>query len=381
MNLPIYLDYNATTPVDPAVLDALLPYFSKKFGNAASSTHAYGWIANDAVERARLRIANLLNCEEQQLVFTSGSTEAINLAIKGVWGVYSPRKGKHIITSKTEHKAVLDVCKYLESKGARVTYLDVDKNGLVDLDQLRSTITDETILVSIMYANNETGVIQPMWEIADIVHEKGGIFMSDATQAIGKVGVDIDETGIDLLCLSGHKFYGPKGIGALFYRRKKPRVALEALIHGGGHQRGLRSGTLNVPAIVGLGKAAELARDNWPEFKEVIGSLRDEFERKLAEFPDIIINGKNAVRLPNTSSIIFKGIKASRLIELTKGVIAVSTGSACTSEVMEPSHVLSAMGLTEEECYASIRFSLGRYTTEDDINHTLGILKERLAQK
>ncbi len=375
----IYLDYNSTTPVAPEVLEKMLPYFSEKFGNASSSTHSYGWVAKSAVETAQQQVAGLIGCEAQQLLFTSGSTEAINLAIKGLWALYSPRKGKHIITCKTEHKAVLDVCEFLEKKaGARVTYLDVDANGSIDIEALKAALTDETILVSIMLANNETGVIQPMRAISNIVHDAGSILMSDATQAIGKIPVNVDELGIDLLCLSGHKFYGPKGVGALFFRRRSPRVALEALIHGGGHQRNLRSGTLNVAGIVGLGAAAEFAQNNLENFQSNTLDLRDFLEQQFTEHFQVHINGKEALRLANTSNISFSGKAASRIIEVIKGSIAVSTGSACTSEVMEPSHVLKAMGLSDADSYASIRFSLGWNTTKADILQVFDVFKARL---
>lgn len=376
---PIYLDYNATTPVDEEVLEAMLPYFHEKFGNAASTTHPYGWVANSAVEKAQEQVAKALLCEAQQIAFTSGSTEAINTAIKGVWELYSPRKGKHIVTCQTEHKAVLDTCSYLEKfHQANVTYLSVDENGLIDTEDLKSVVTDETILVSIMHANNETGIIQPMKEIADIVHKYNSILMSDITQSIGKIPCNLEELGIDLACISAHKFYGPKGVGALFYRRRNPRVALEALIHGGGHQRGIRSGTLNVPGIVGLGKAIELASKNQQQYFTTVQKLRNSFEKMLNNEADIEVIGKNANRLPNTSNIHFNGINASKMIELTNGAIAVSTGSACTSANLQPSHVLKAMGFPVDDNFSSIRFSIGKYTTEKELNKTVQVLKDRL---
>lgn len=374
----IYLDYNATTPVADEVLQTMLPYFSEKFGNAASTTHPFGWVAKDAVELSRSQIAKALHCEEQQLVFTSGSTEAINLAIKGVWELYSPRKGRHIVTSQTEHKAVLDVCAYLEKfHGAEVTYLPVDSSGLIDLEQLQAVVTDKTILVAIMHSNNETGVIQPLKKISDIVHEKGSIFMSDCTQSVGKIPIDVEELGIDLCCVSAHKFYGPKGIGALFYRRRDPRVALQPLIHGGGHQRGLRSGTLPIPLIVGLGAAIERATKKQVEFYQKTSTLRNLLEQQLASVTPIHINGNKNSRLPNTSNISFDAIEANKMIQLTNGAMAVSTGSACTSSTLKPSHVLQAMQGNEDK-RGSVRFSLGWSTTKEEIEKVVAVIQDRL---
>ena len=376
---PIYLDYNATTPVDKRVLDAMLPYFTDKFGNASSTTHPYGWLANSAVEQAQEQVASAFGCEAQQVVFTSGSTESINLAIKGVWELYAPRKGKHIVTCKTEHKAVLDTCAYLEKfQDATVTYLNVDKQGLIDLNELEEAITDQTILVSIMHANNETGVIQPIQQISKIVHDNDSIFMSDCTQSIGKIPFDVNELGIDLACVSAHKFYGPKGIGALFYRRRNPRVAMEAVIHGGGHQRGMRSGTFNVPAIVGLGKAIELAVEEQEEFAANTSGLRNQLESSLQQITNCSILAEKTERLPNTSNVHFTEIDANKMIQLTNGAIAVSTGSACTSANLQPSHVLKAMGFPVEDNFSSIRFSLGKYTTEEEIMKAVAVLKERI---
>ena len=366
----IYLDYNATTPVDEQVLQTMLPYFSEKFGNAASSTHLLGAQAKDAVEIARHHVANTIHCEAQEIIFTSGSTEAINHAIKGAFQLYQ-HKGKHIVTVKTEHKAVIDTCKYLEKKGATITYLNVDKDGLIDLDELDKAISHETILVCVMYANNETGVVQDIKKIAQITHQKNSIFFCDATQAIGKMPINVQADGIDLMCLSAHKMYGPKGIGALFVRRKNPRVALEPLLHGGGHERGWRSGTLNVPAIVGLGKACDIIGEN-----KFIEKLRDELEDALlAHYQDKInINGKHAIRLANTSNITFP-FKAVDLIRQTKSLLSIATGSACTSAENTPSHVLTAMGLSREQAEKSIRFSLGKYTTETEIQTVLTLIK------
>lgn len=368
----IYLDYNATTPVDEEVLQNMLPYFSLKFGNAASSTHLLGAQSKDAVENARNKIAKTINCETQEIIFTSGSTEAINLAIKGVYNTYY-KKGNHIITVETEHKAVLDTCKFLEKKGAEITYLKVDKNGLINLQELENAITEKTVLVCIMYANNETGVIQNIQETSKITHQKNTIFFCDATQAIGKTPVDVKKEGIDLMCLSAHKFYGPKGIGALYISRKNPRVTLEPIIHGGGHERGLRSGTLNTPNIVGLGKACEIISFD----KNTKENLRDYFENTLInQFGSKIkVNGKNANRIPNTSNITFP-FKAADFIRHTKIKLAIATGSACTSVENLPSHVLTAMQLSKEDAEKSIRFSLGKYTTREELNQVIELIKE-----
>ncbi len=366
------MDYNATTPVDKRVLDAMLPYFSDKFGNAASRTHAFGWVAEDAVKTAREQVAGLINCTSQEIVFTSGATEAINLAIKGVWENYRS-KGSHIVTVKTEHKAVLDTCRQLEKKGASVTYLDVDREGLVDLAELKSVLRPDTILVAVMYVNNETGVIQPVEQIAELVHKNNSIFMCDATQAAGKINCDVEELGIDLLCLSGHKLYGPKGAGALYVRRKNPRVALAAQIDGGGHERGLRSGTLNVPGIVGLGAACALAKGEMWDDSARISRLRTRLEQQLCDIGNVYINGSIKNRLFNVSSITFKGIRSEKLISKLPN-LAVAMGSACTSAVAEPSHVLKAMGLSDEDSYGTVRFSLGKYTTAEEVEEVVGLV-------
>lgn len=365
----IYLDYNATTPVDEQVLQEMLPYFSIKFGNAASATHLFGIQAKDAVEQARTQIAKTIHCETQELIFTSGATEAINIAIKGIYNLYQ-QKGNHIITVQTEHKAVLDTCAYLEKKGAQITYLKVDADGLIDLNELERLITDKTILVAVMYANNETGVLQNIEAISKIVHTKNSIFFCDATQAIGKINIDVQKDGIDLMCISAHKFYGPKGIGALYFRRKNPRVSLETFLHGGGHERNIRSGTLNVSAITGLGKACEII-----SYNDEVKNLRDYFENTLLDKfkSEITINGKNAPRLPNTSNITFP-FKAVDFIHQTKNKLAVATGSACTSAENLPSHVLTAMGLDKVTAERSIRFSLGKYTTKDEIDEVLKMI-------
>ena len=374
----IYLDYNSTTPVDSCVLEAMLPYFTEKFGNAASKTHSFGWVAEAAVEQARERVGKLINATPHEIIFTSGATEAINLALKGVFENYQS-KGNHIVTVSTEHKAVLDTCKFLETKGAQVTYLPVNREGLIDLNQLSNSITQSTILVCVMYANNETGVMQPINEIAKIVHEKGSIFTCDATQAVGKIKVDVESDGIDLLSLSAHKMYGPKGIGSLFVRRKNPRVTLSPLIHGGGHERGLRSGTLNVPGIVGLGKACEIAEKEMWDDATRISQLRTMLEQKLLDIGNVFVNGSIKNRLPNVTNLSFSGIKADSLIAQLPD-IAVSSGSACTSAIAEPSHVLKAMGISDEMAYSSIRFSLGKFTTKEEIEITLEKIKEKIKE-
>ncbi len=374
---PVYLDYNSTTPVDERVLDVMFPYFTTKFGNAASKTHSYGWIAEDAIKQAREQIANLINAEEEEIIFTSGATEAINLALKGVYDIYKV-KGNHIITVTTEHSAVLDTCKTLEKKGAVITYLSVDREGMIDIQELKNAITAQTILISVMYANNETGVTQQMRPIAELAHEKGIIFMSDATQAVGKIRVDVIEDGIDLLCLSAHKIYGPKGVGALYVRRKNPKVRLASQIDGGGHERGLRSGTLNVPGIVGLGKACEIAgTEMWDDAKR-ISTLRTQLEHAFIDnLGNVFVNGSQKYRIPNVTNLSFQGVKADTLITALKD-IALATGSACSSASMEPSHVLKAMGLSDELSYSSIRFSLGKYTSEEEIVYAISKISEAI---
>ena len=375
----IYLDYNATTPVDERVLQDMLPYFSTYFGNAASKTHPVGWQAQAAVEKARKQVADFINCEEGEIIFTSGSTESCNLAMKGVYDKYQS-KGNHIITVATEHKAVLDTCASLEKKGTQITYLSVSPEGLIDLDELKNAITEKTILVCVMLANNETGVIQPIEQIAEIVHQHNSILFCDATQAAGKMSIDVNELGVDLLCLSAHKFYGPKGIGALFVRRKNPRVVLQEQINGGGHENGLRSGTLNIPAIVGLGKACEIAQQEMWDNNIKTSALRAKLEHQLLDIDGLRINGSTKYRLYNTSNLCFSGIKASELIAKINSRICVAAGSACTSALAQPSHVLKAMGLSEDDCYASIRFSLGKYTNEDEINTAIDLIKKAVSK-
>ncbi|MFL5764479.1 MAG: cysteine desulfurase family protein [Bacteroidia bacterium] len=369
MEMPVYLDYNSTTPVDKRVLDGMLPYFTEKFGNAASRTHSFGWIAEDAVKKARQQVASLIGCLDQEIIFTSGATEAINLALKGIWENYQA-KGKHFITVKTEHKAVLDTFASLQKQGAEVTYLPVDREGLIDSGDLKAALRKDTVLVAVMYANNETGVIQPVKQIADLVHANGSIFFCDATQAVGKINIDVQDEHIDLMCISAHKFYGPKGIGALYVRRRDPRVTLAAQIDGGGHERGLRSGTLNVPGIVGLGKACELAQNEMWEDAARLSKLRTKLEQALCDLPDVFINGSIKHRLFNTANICFHGRRSETIIKQIPN-IAVSMGSACTSAIPEPSHVLKAMGINDEDSYSSVRLSLGKYTTEQEMKKVI----------
>ncbi len=359
MNRPIYLDYNATTPVDSRVLETMLPWFTEQFGNAASRTHLYGWEAAEAVETARRQIARILGATEKEIVFTSGATESNNLALMGVFEASSK---KHFITVQTEHKAILDVCTHLEKLGGEVTYLAPDTDGLITPQQLIDALRPNTALVSVMWANNETGVIQPIRELARVCNERGVLFHSDATQAVGKLPVSVE--GIDLLSLSAHKLYGPKGIGALYVRKGTP---LSIQMHGGGHERGRRSGTLNVPGIVGLGRAAELAQQTLSQEAERLAALRDQLETELLQqIPGTRVNGSRTSRLPQVSNLAFEAVDGEALlINLTR--IAVSNGSACTSASVLPSHVLKAMGLSDDLAHASVRFSLGRYTTEEDI--------------
>ena len=368
MNLPIYLDSHATTRTDPRVLEAMLPYFTAHFGNAASRNHSFGWEAEEGTEKARKQIANLIGATPKEIVFTSGATESNNLALKGVAEMYSER-GNHIITQVIEHKAVLDTCKRLEKEGIRVTYLPVQQNGLIDLNQLRDAITDKTILISIMYANNEIGVVQPVKEISKIAREKGILFHSDAVQAVGKIPVNVMEDGIDILSLTAHKLYGPKGVGALYVRRRNPRVQLTAQIDGGGHERGMRSGTLNVPGIVGLGAACELAQQLMPEESKRMAFLRDRLKDNLmTELDEVYINGTMEHRLPHNLNISFAYVEGESLL-MGINDIAVSSGSACTSATLEPSYVLKALGAGDDLAHSSIRFGIGRFNTEDEIDY------------
>lgn len=368
----IYLDNNATTPLDPRVLEAMMPYLTYNFANAAS-THQFGLGAYEAVKEARKQVAELIGAETNEIIFTSGATEAINLAVKGVAEAYL-HKGNHIVTVSTEHSAVLDTCRYLETKGYEVTYLPVKKDGLLDLETVKNAIRPETILVSVMHVNNETGVIQPIKEISKITHESGALFMTDATQSVGKIPVDVDNLGIDLLTFSGHKIYGPKGIGALYIRQRQNRVKIPALLHGGGHERGLRSGTLNVPGIVGLGKACELAGKEMAENETKIREMRDYLESELLKIPDTFVNGNIENRLYNVTNICFKGVDSEALImalsnpELDEPMIVVSNGSACTAASIDPSHVLIAMGLDHVEAFNCIRYSWGKSYSFDELN-------------
>lgn len=377
--LPIYLDHNATTPVDERVFADMLPYFTQKYGNAASKTHTYGWVAEAAVELGRERVAKAINATPSEIIFTSGSTEAINLAIKGVYESYH-RKGKHIITVKTEHKAVLDCCEALEKRGAEISYAPLDKQGYVDLEKLKELIREDTIMVAVMFANNETGSIQPVHEIARIVHEQKSIFLSDATQCIGKIPLDVQDVGIDLMPISAHKFYGPKGMGALFIGRRGPRVTLSPQIDGGGHERGLRSGTLNVPGIVGLGKAIELAKQEQVATEQRMQQLKNLLLEGLTELDKVYINGTQENCLPNTLNISFEGIENQVLMKQLSNQVAVAAGSACTSAVMEPSHVLSALGYTDERSYSSIRFSIGKFNTQQEIEQTVQIVQKAVQE-
>lgn len=374
MKQPIYLDNNATTPLDPRVLEAMLPYFTEKFGNAASRNHAFGWVAEEGVDYAREQVALLIGCTDKEIIFTSGATEADNLAIKGVFEMYKD-KGNHIITVVTEHKAVLDTCKHLEKNGARVTYLKVKEDGLIDLNELEAAMTPETILVSVMYGNNEIGVIQPIKEISAIAHKHGALFMSDATQAVGKIPVNVDADGIDLMAFSAHKMYGPKGVGVLYVRRKNPRVKVTAQMDGGGHERGMRSGTLNVPGIVGLGKACELCRLEMESEAKRLSALRDRLENTLKELEESYVNGNIENRLPHVANISFKYVEGEGLMMAMKD-LAVSSGSACTSASLEPSYVLKSLGLSDDLAHSSIRYGLGRFTTDADIDYAIEITKK-----
>jgi cysteine desulfurase len=368
MKLPIYMDNHATTPIDPRVFATMAPYFTDVFGNAASRNHSFGWQAEEAVEKARKQVADLVGATAKEIVFTSGATESDNLALKGVAEMYA-EKGNHIITAATEHKAILDTCKRLEKESLRVTYLPVQANGLIDLDMLQEAITDKTILVSIMYANNEIGVIQPVAEIGKIVKSRGALFHTDATQAVGKVPVNVLKDNIDLASISGHKMYGPKGVGALYVRRKSPRVQITAQMDGGGHERGMRSGTLNVPGIVGLGEACALCNAEMAEESKRLSYLRDKLKNKLMnELDEVYVNGTQEHRLPNNLNISFAYVEGESLL-MGINDIAVSSGSACTSATLEPSYVLKALGAGDDLAHSSIRFGLGRFNTEAEVDY------------
>lgn len=370
LNLPVYLDHNATTPCDPEVVEVMLPYFTKNFGNAASRSHSFGWQADAAVELAREQVAALIGAEPKEIVFTSGATEADNLALKGVYEMYSS-KGNHIITCNIEHRAVLDTCRHLEKMGAEVTYLNVKPDGLVDLHELEAAIRPTTILLSIMYANNETGTIMPVEEIGRIAKKYGVLFFSDATQAAGKIPVNVNKDGIDLMAFASHKMYGPKGVGALYVRRRNPRVKLTAQMDGGGHEKGMRSGTLNVPGIVGFGKACELCLNKMQEEADRLHKLRDKLENGLLQLEETYVNGSREHRLPHVSNLSFKYVESEGLMMGLNKEIALSSGSACTSASLEPSYVLKALGLGDDLAHSSLRFGLGRFTTEEEIDFTV----------
>jgi cysteine desulfurase len=368
MKLPIYMDYHATTPVDPRVLEAMHPYFTDKFGNASSRHHSFGWIAKDAVENARAQVAALIGASANEVVFTSGATESNNLAIRGVAEVYRA-KGNHIVTCLAEHRSVIDTCRKLESQGLRVTYLSVGADGRIDLDELRAAITDQTILMSVMAANNEIGVLQPVAEIGAVAMEREVVFHTDVVQAVGKVPFDVNESHAGLASLSAHKIYGPKGVGALYVRRRNPRVLVAEQISGGGHERGIRSGTLNTPGIVGFGAAAAICREEMAAESARIRQLRDRLDRQLREnLKGIRVNGSMEHRLPNNLNVSFSNLDADELLMAIDDV-ALSSGAACTSADRAPSHVLRALGLDDELARASLRFGLGRWTTEAEIDY------------
>jgi len=373
MNLPVYLDNNATTPMDPRVLEAMLPFFNEKFGNAASRNHSFGWSAEEAVDYAREQVANLIGSTSKEIIFTSGATEANNLAIKGVYEMYGSQ-GNHIITVTTEHKAVLDACKKVEKMGGEVTYLSPNEDGLINLQELEAAITDKTILITIMYGNNEIGVVQDIPAISAIAKKNGILFHTDATQAVGKIPVDVQVDGIDLMSFTAHKMYGPKGVGALYVRRKNPRVKVTSQMDGGGHERGMRSGTLNVPGIVGLGKACELCQHEMADEAVRLSAMRDRLEKELLTIEEAYVNGNIVHRLPHVANISFKFVEGEGLMMGTKD-IAVSSGSACTSASLEPSYVLKSLGLDDELAHSSLRFGLGRFTTDEEIDFAIEHVK------
>ncbi|HYA98133.1 MAG TPA: IscS subfamily cysteine desulfurase [Methylomirabilota bacterium] len=375
VKLPIYMDNHATTPVDPRVVEAMLPYFTNTFGNAASRNHAFGWAAEEAVENARAQVAALINATPKEIVFTSGATESDNLMLKGVAEMYR-EKGNHIITQAIEHKAVLDTCKRLEKEGFEVTYLPVQRDGRVDPEEVRKAIKPATILISVMYANNEIGVINPIAEIGKIAKEKGIFFAVDGVQAVGKIPVDVQKDNIDLLAISAHKLYGPKGVGALYVRRRNPRVQVSAIIDGGGHERGMRSGTLNVPGIVGLGKACEICRNEMPTESVRMREMRDRLKDGLmSKLDELFINGSMEHRLPNNLNVSFAYVEGESLL-MGINDVAVSSGSACTSATLEPSYVLKALGVGEDLAHTSIRFGLGRFNTDEEVDYVINRLVE-----
>jgi cysteine desulfurase len=374
MELPIYLDNNATTPMDPRVLDAMIPYFTQKFGNAASRNHSFGWVAEEAVDYAREQVAQLIGADPKEIIFTSGATEGDNLGIKGVYEMYAS-KGNHIITSTIEHKAVIDTCKHLEKLGAEITWLAPGADGMLDLAELEKAIKPTTILISIMYANNEIGTINPIPEISKIARKHGVLLMTDATQTVGKIPVDVNKDGIDILAFTGHKIYGPKGVGALYVRRKNPRVKVTAQMDGGGHERGMRSGTLNVPGIVGFGKACEICRTDMEKDAAHTSRLRNKLEEALLQIEESYLNGHKENRLPHTTNISFKHVEGEGLLMGINKDIALSSGSACTSASLEPSYVLKGLGLGDDLAHSSLRFGLSRFTTEEQIDHTINKIK------
>ena len=375
LKLPIYLDNNSTTPMDPRVLEAMTPYFLEHYGNAASRNHPFGWQAEEAVDYAREQIAKLIGADPKEIIFTSGATEGDNLGIKGIYEMYAS-KGNHIITATTEHKAVLDTCKHIEKTGGEVTYLQVKPDGLIELKELEAAIRPTTILIAIMYANNEIGTVQPIREISAIAKKHGVLLFTDAVQAVGKVPVDVNKDGIDLMAFTAHKMYGPKGVGALYVRRKNPRVKVTAQMDGGGHERGMRSGTLNVPGIVGFGKACELCMQDMEADTKRISKLRDKLETELMKLEEAYINGSTEHRLPHVTNISFKHVEGEGLLMGFNKNIALSSGSACTSASLEPSYVLKALGLGDDLAHSSLRFGLGRFTDEEQIDYTVKAISE-----
>ena len=375
LKLPIYLDNNSTTPMDPRVLEAMTPYFLEDYGNAASRNHPFGWKAEEAVDYAREQVAKLIGAEPKEIIFTSGATEGDNLGIKGVFEMYA-QKGNHIITATTEHKAVLDTCKHLEKLGAEVTYLQVRPDGMIDLKELEAAIRPTTILISIMWANNEIGTVMPIREISAIAKKHGVLLFTDATQAVGKIPVDVNKDGIDVMAFTAHKMYGPKGVGALYVRRKNPRVKVTAQMDGGGHERGMRSGTLNVPGIVGMGKACELCMQDMEADTKRISKMRDKLETALMLLEEAYINGSTEHRLPHVTNISFKHVEGEGLLMGFNKNIALSSGSACTSASLEPSYVLKALGLGDDLAHSSLRFGLGRFTTDEQIDYTVKAISE-----
>ena len=375
LKLPIYLDNNATTPMDPRVLEAMTPYFLEDYGNAASRNHPFGWKAEEAVDYAREQVAKLIGADAKEIIFTSGATEGDNLGIKGVFEMYA-QKGNHIITCTTEHKAVLDTCKHIEKLGGEVTYLKVQPDGLIDLKELEAAIKPTTILISIMWANNEIGTIMPIREISAIAKKHGVLLFTDATQAVGKIPVDVNKDGIDIMAFTAHKMYGPKGVGALYVRRKNPRVKVTAQMDGGGHERGMRSGTLNVPGIVGMGKACELCMLDMEADTKRISKMRDKLETALMLLEEAYINGSTEHRLPHVTNISFKHVEGEGLLMGFNKNIALSSGSACTSASLEPSYVLKALGLGDDLAHSSLRFGLGRFTTDEQIDYTVKAISE-----